>query len=130
MSQDNAQEEVERLTASNGLTAIPPFDDPDVVAGQGTIGIEIIEDMPDLSAVLIPLSGGGLAGGIAVAVKALKPQARVIGISMERGAAVHASVAMRPTDLCQGRRNPGGFAWRRDWSGEPRDLRAVPRTAR
>jgi threonine dehydratase len=100
MSQDHAQEEVERLTASNGLTAIPPFDDPDVVAGQGTIGIEIIEDMPDLSAVLIPLSGGGLAGGIAVAVKALKPQARVIGISMERGAAMHASVtAGRPISV-------------------------------
>ncbi|CVI62220.1 MULTISPECIES: hydroxyectoine utilization dehydratase EutB [Agrobacterium] len=93
MSQDDAQEEVERLTASNGLTAIPPFDDADVVAGQGTIGLEVVEDMPELATVLVPLSGGGLAGGIAVAVKALKPRARVIGISMERGAAMNASVA-------------------------------------
>ncbi|NTB99764.1 hydroxyectoine utilization dehydratase EutB [Agrobacterium tumefaciens] len=92
-SQDDAQEEVERLTASRGLTAIPPFDDADVVAGQGTIGLEIVEDMPGLATVLVPLSGGGLAGGIAVAVKALKPRARVIGISMERGAAMQASVA-------------------------------------
>ena len=92
-SQDDAQEEVERLTGSNGLTSIPPFDDVNVVAGQGTIGIEVVEDMPDLQTILIPLSGGGLAGGIAVAVKALKPQARIIGISMERGAAMHASVS-------------------------------------
>ncbi|UXT19187.1 hydroxyectoine utilization dehydratase EutB [Agrobacterium tumefaciens] len=92
-SQDDAQEEVERLTASRGLTAIPPFDDADVVAGQGTIGLEVVEDMPGLATVLVPLSGGGLAGGIAVAVKALKPRARIIGISMERGAAMQASVA-------------------------------------
>lgn len=92
-SQDDAQEEVERLTKSHGLTPIPPFDDADVAAGQGTIGLEIVEDLPDLTTVLVPLSGGGLAGGIAVAVKALKPEARVIGISMERGAAMHAAIA-------------------------------------
>ncbi|MBN8934085.1 MAG: pyridoxal-phosphate dependent enzyme, partial [Rhizobium pusense] len=84
-SQDDAQEEVERLTKSGGLTAIPPFDNAEVVAGQGTIGLEVVEDMPDLKTILVPLSGGGLAGGIAVAVKALSPSARVIGISMERG---------------------------------------------
>ncbi|QRM46089.1 hydroxyectoine utilization dehydratase EutB [Rhizobium sp. BG4] len=93
VSQDDAQDEVERLVKSRGLTPIPPFDHADVVAGQGTIGLEIVEDLPDVATVLIPLSGGGLAGGIAVAVKALKPQARIIGISMERGAAMYASVA-------------------------------------
>lgn len=99
-SQDDAQEEVERLTKSGGLTAIPPFDHADVVAGQGTIALEVIEDMPDLETILIPLSGGGLAGGTAVAVKALNPSARVIGISMERGAAMHASVeAGRPVSV-------------------------------
>ncbi|XAZ20207.1 hydroxyectoine utilization dehydratase EutB (plasmid) [Sinorhizobium sp. B11] len=92
-SQDDAQVEAERLTASRGLTPIPPFDDADVVAGQGTIGLEIVEDLPDFATVLVPLSGGGLAGGVAVAIKALKPQARVIGISMERGAAMHAAIA-------------------------------------
>ena len=91
-SQDDAQEEVERLVASHGLTPIPPFDSVDVVAGQGTIGLEVVEDLPDLEAVLIPLSGGGLAGGVAAAVTALKPQARIIGISMERGAAMHAAI--------------------------------------
>lgn len=92
-SQDDAQVEAERLTESRGLTPIPPFDDADVVAGQGTIGLEIVEDLPDLATVLVPLSGGGLAGGIAVAIKTLKPQARVVGISMERGAAMHAAIA-------------------------------------
>ncbi len=92
-SQDDAQVEAERLTESRGLTPIPPFDDADVVAGQGTIGLEIVEDLPDLATVLVPLSGGGLAGGIAVAIKTLKPQARIIGISMERGAAMHAAIA-------------------------------------
>ncbi|WP_296071825.1 hydroxyectoine utilization dehydratase EutB [uncultured Agrobacterium sp.] len=99
-SQDDAQEEVDRLTRSGGLTAIPPFDHADIVAGQGTIGLEVVKDMPDLETILIPLSGGGLAGGTAVAVKALKPEARVIGISMERGAAMHASVkAGRPVSV-------------------------------
>ncbi|WP_425960891.1 hydroxyectoine utilization dehydratase EutB [Rhizobium nepotum] len=92
-SQDDAQEEVERLVERLGLTQIPPFDDPHVVAGQGTIGLEIVEDLADLATVLVPLSGGGLAGGIACAVKALKPQAQMIGISMERGAAMHAAIA-------------------------------------
>ena len=92
-SQDDAQEEVERLVESQGLTQIPPFDNADVVAGQGTIGLEIIEDLPDIMTVLIPLSGGGLAGGIAAAIKALRPQARIIGVSMERGAAMQAAIA-------------------------------------
>ena len=93
VSQDDAQDEVERLVQTLRLTPIPPFDDVNVVAGQGTIGLELVEDLPDLATVLVPLSGGGLAGGIAVAVKALKPQARIIGVSMERGAAMHAAIA-------------------------------------
>jgi len=92
-SQDDAQAEVERLVAEHGLAPIPPFDHPDVVAGQGTIGLELVEDMPDLACVLIPLSGGGLAAGIAVAVKALRPSARIVGISMERAAAMAAAIA-------------------------------------
>jgi threonine dehydratase len=96
-SQDEAQEEAERLVAEQGLTLIPPFDDPAVIAGQGTLGLEIVEDAPDLELVLVPLSGGGLASGVAAAVKAVRPDARVIGISMENGAAMHASlVAGRP----------------------------------
>lgn len=92
-SQDDAQEEVERLVASDGMTMVPPFDDPAIIAGQGTLGLEMVEELPDLETVLVPLSGGGLAAGIAVAVKALRPAARIIGVSMARGAAMHASLA-------------------------------------
>ena len=101
-SQDDAQVEVERLAAERGLTPIPPFDDPDVVAGQGTIGLELVEDLPELACVLIPLSGGGLAAGIAVAVKVLRPSARIIGVSMERGAAMAAAIrAGRPVEVVE-----------------------------
>jgi threonine dehydratase len=75
------------------MTDVSPFDDPAVIAGQGTIGLELLEDRPDLEAILVPLSGGGLAGGIALAAKTLKPSIRVIGISMDRGAAMHESIA-------------------------------------
>jgi threonine dehydratase len=91
-SQDDAQLEVERLVREEGLTQIPPFDHPAVIAGQGTIGLEMVEALPDVALVLVPLSGGGLASGIAAAVKGLRPQAQVIGVSMERGPAMHLSL--------------------------------------
>lgn len=90
--QDAALEESLRLVASEGLIDISPFDDDKVIAGQGTIGLELMEDRPDLDMVLVPLSGGGLAGGIALAVKTISPKTRVIGISMDRGAAMHESL--------------------------------------
>ena len=96
-SQDDAQREVERLVAAEGLVMLPPFDHPDIIAGQGTMGLEIIEAVPDAATVLVPLSGGGLAAGVAAAVKAVRPAARVIGVSMMRGAAMKASLdAGRP----------------------------------
>jgi threonine dehydratase len=99
-SQDDAQREVDRLVAEEGKAEIPPFDHPDVIAGQGTIGLELLEDFPDLDTVVAPLSGGGLIAGIATAVKAASPSARIVGVSMERGAAMHASLkAGRPVDV-------------------------------
>jgi threonine dehydratase len=92
-NQDEAMEEVARAVATDGLTDVAPFDAPAVIAGQGTIGLELLEERPDLEAILVPLSGGGLAGGIALAAKALKPAIRVVGVSMERGAAMHESLA-------------------------------------
>ncbi|WP_099558828.1 hydroxyectoine utilization dehydratase EutB [Hartmannibacter diazotrophicus] len=91
-SQDDAHAESIRLCESEGLIEISPFDDPHVVAGQGTIGLEILEDCPELAMLLVPLSGGGLAGGVALAAKAINPAIRVIGITMDRGAAMHASL--------------------------------------
>lgn len=91
-SQDDAQAAAERLAAEEGLALIPPFDHPDVIAGQGTLGLEMAEDVPDVGAVLIPLSGGGLFAGVATAMKALNPGLRAIGVSMERGAAMAESL--------------------------------------
>lgn len=87
-SQDDAQAEVKKLVAEKGFCEIPPFDHRDVIAGQGTLGIELLEEAPELEAVLVPLSGGGLIAGVALAVKTMSPATRVIGVSMERGAAM------------------------------------------
>ena len=91
-SQDEAEAESRRLAEAEGLAEISPFDDPGVIAGQGTIGLEMLGARPDLETLLVPLSGGGLAAGIAVAAKAIKPGIRVIGLTMERGAAMHAAL--------------------------------------
>lgn len=91
-SQDEASVEADRLVAEEGRIYLPPFDDPDVIAGQGTIGLELLEDFPEIDTALVPLSGGGLIGGIALALKAANPEIRVIGLSMDRGAAMHESL--------------------------------------
>jgi len=88
-SQDEAQLEVDRLVAEDGMTMIPPFDHRKIIAGQGTLGLELLEQVPDMATVLVPLSGGGLISGVAAAIKARRPEVRIIGISMERGAAMH-----------------------------------------
>jgi threonine dehydratase len=91
-SQDEALAESLRLVEQDGLVEISPFDDPLVIAGQGTIGLELLEARPDLDTLLVPLSGGGLAAGVALAAKAINPDIRVIGITMEHGAAMKASI--------------------------------------
>ncbi len=83
----------EAIAAERGLAVIPPFDDDRIIAGQGTIGLEILEDLPDLSAVLVPVGGGGLASGVATAVKALRPGVRVIGVEPELAADARQSLA-------------------------------------
>ncbi|SEL02723.1 hydroxyectoine utilization dehydratase EutB [Halomonas daqiaonensis] len=91
-SQDEAFAEVERLVSEHGMTLVPPFDDPRIVAGQGTIGLELMEDCPDLDRVIVGLSGGGLLGGIGAAVKAIRPACRVTGVSLSHGAAMWESL--------------------------------------
>ncbi len=98
-SQDEAQTEVDRRVA-DGAVMIPPFDHAHVIAGQGTIGLELLDQIPDLDTLLVQLSGGGLISGIAEAIKAVRPEARIIGVSMERGAAMAASLkAGRPVEV-------------------------------
>ncbi len=99
-TQDEAMQESQRLCDAEGLVEISPFDDPHVIAGQGTIGLEMLEARPDLATILVPLSGGGLAAGVAVAAKAINPAIRIIGITMERGAAMFESIrAGKPVEV-------------------------------
>src|SRR5690606_41227162 len=68
------------LMAEHGYTLVHPFEQPEVIAGQGTVGLEILEDVPDLDTIYVPASGGGLIAGIALVVKSLAPHVRVIGV--------------------------------------------------
>ncbi|HEY9448117.1 MAG TPA: threonine/serine dehydratase, partial [Gemmatimonadaceae bacterium] len=73
-------ERAQEIALAEGLTLVPPYDDPTIIAGQGTAGLEIVEDMPDVGTVLVPVGGGGLSAGVATAVKQLVPTARIIGV--------------------------------------------------
>jgi threonine dehydratase len=76
-------ERAEEMVREEGLTMVPPYDDPRIVAGQGTVGLEILESLPSLATVLVPVGGGGLSAGVATAVKALSPDTRVIAVEPE-----------------------------------------------
>ncbi len=91
-SQDDAGEFCYELEQKHGLTVIKPFDDPDIITGQGTIGLEMTEEVPDLEAVVIPLSGGGLFAGVALALKSYNPDIQVFGVSMERSPVMYESI--------------------------------------
>jgi threonine dehydratase len=81
---DEAYAEALRLTEEHGLTFLHPFDDPAVIAGQGSIGLELLEQIPDLEAVVVPIGGGGLISGVACALKEMAPSVRVIGVQTAR----------------------------------------------
>ncbi|MEV0680891.1 threonine/serine dehydratase [Actinosynnema sp. NPDC050436] len=81
------------LVEERGATLIPPFDHVDVIAGQGTVGLEVVEDAPAVEVVLVPVSGGGLVSGVAAAVKAVRPAARVVGV--EPALAADAAASLR-----------------------------------
>lgn len=84
---DEARAHAEALSRQQGLTYVPAFDDHAVIAGQGTLGLEVLEDLPDPGVVLVPVGGGGLAAGVAATIKALAPGAAVIGVQAEAAAA-------------------------------------------
>ncbi|WP_420038589.1 hydroxyectoine utilization dehydratase EutB [Parageobacillus thermoglucosidasius] len=99
-SQDDAEERCYELAKEKGLTIIQPFDDPYVIAGQGTIGLEILEEIPNLTDVIVPLSGGGLLSGIGLALKSNDPNIRVTGVSIEHSAVMYESLkAGKPVRL-------------------------------
>lgn len=91
-SYDEAEAGALALSEGEGLTFVQPFDDPWIAAGQGTLGLELLEEVPGLSTVLVPLSGGGLAGGVAYAIKELRPDVRIIAVSAHRARVMYESL--------------------------------------
>jgi threonine dehydratase len=87
------QAKAEQIAAERGYVLIPAFDHPDIIAGQGTVGVEILEDWPEVDAVLVPVGGGGLLSGIAAWIKSRRPQCKVIGVEPEVADAMARSVA-------------------------------------
>ncbi len=96
-SQDKAEENYREVTASRGLVPVVPFDDPMIIAGQGTLALETLSELPDTGVLMVQLSGGGLLAGIAMAAKSVNPDIRVVGLSLERSPAMVESLkAGRP----------------------------------
>jgi threonine dehydratase len=89
---DEANEKAKELVRDEGLTYVHPFDDAELIAGQGTLGLEIIQDWPNVDAVVVPIGGGGLIAGVSMAVKSHNPNIRVIGVESSDGPAMRASL--------------------------------------
>lgn len=99
-SQDAAGERAMALVQNDGLTLVPPFDHPDVIAGQGTLALELMEDWPEMDTVLVQVSGGGLAAGVGLTLKQINPAIRVIGLSSANAPVMRESVrAGHPVEL-------------------------------
>jgi threonine dehydratase len=108
LTDDAMLDVMEQVRADRGLTLVHPFDDAAVVAGAGTVGLEILDDVPDVDVVIVQIGGGGLISGIATAVKSLRPNAVVYGVEPEgadvvsRSLAAGEVVAMRPSSIADG----------------------------
>ena len=89
---DEANEKAKELVRDQGLTYVHPFDDEQLIAGQGTLGLEIVQDWPEVDAVIVPIGGGGLIAGVSMAVKSHNPRAKVIGVESSDGPAMQRSV--------------------------------------
>ena len=97
---DDAAREAARLAEEKGYTFAHPFNDPLVIAGQGTIGLEILEQLPEVEQIIVPIGGGGLISGVACAVKSIRPSCRIIGVQAEGAASMAASrTAGEPVEL-------------------------------
>ena len=107
-----AFDRIDELLEETGRTLVHPFDDPLVQSGQGTVALELFEDVPDANVVVVPIGGGGLISGIATAVKGLRPDARVIGVEPETSAALHLAleagerVEIKPVSIADGLNAP------------------------
>jgi len=111
---DEAHSEARRIEQAEGLVFIHPFDDPGVIAGQGTVGLDLLEQVPELEAVVVPVGGGGLVAGIGVALKARRPGLRVIGVQTELLASMQAALeAGKPVTLDAAQTLADGIAVKR-----------------
>lgn len=100
VDQDQALARAEARAEVEGLIMVSPFDDPAIIAGQGTLALEILDDLPEVGTILVPLSGGGLAAGVAIAAKARRPTTRIVAIGSERCPAMLRSLlAGRPVEV-------------------------------
>jgi threonine dehydratase len=90
---DDAWKATQQIAKSEGSTIVHAFDDPDIIAGQGTIGLELLEDLPDVDRIYVPIGGGGLAAGVAIAVKSRKPNVKIIGVESTAFPAMKESLA-------------------------------------
>lgn len=100
---DDSAREAERLAGEKGYTFAHPFNDAHVIAGQGTIGLEILEQMPDVQQVVVPVGGGGLVSGVAIAVKSLRPDVRVIGVQTLNVPSMYTSFGLSKMETLQDR---------------------------
>ncbi len=97
---DEADLHARNVSKNEKIPLIHPFDDEEIIAGQGTAGLEMIKDFPEVDTVIVPTSGGGLIGGVAIALKLQKPSIKVIGVSMERGPSMYESLKKgKPVDV-------------------------------
>ena len=97
---DEADLHARNISEKQNITLIHPFDDEDIISGQGTVGLEMLLDFPEVDTVIIPSSGGGLISGIALAIKLQKPNVKVIGVSMKRGPSMYESLKVgKPVDV-------------------------------
>ena len=90
---DEADHKARELVRTQGLTYVHPFDDAELIAGQGTLGLEIVQDWPEVDAIIVPIGGGGLISGVSMAAKSFNPRIRVIGVESSDGPAMQRSVA-------------------------------------
>ena len=108
---------LEQLRAERGSVYVPPFDDPDVIAGQGTAGLEILADLPDVDVVIVGVGGGGLLSGVAAAIRQSKPSVRIYGVeprgsdALTRGLAAGVPVTIRPESIADGLGAPFAGVW-------------------
>ncbi len=104
---DGSRSEAWRLAEERALTYIHPFDDPQVIAGQGTLAFEILEQVPDAEAIVVPVGGGGLLAGVATVLQALKPSLQIIGVEPANAACFAAGLAADATGSCFDEVHPG-----------------------